>query len=313
MSYYQNVAQNGLAACQAPERLDPCSSDLANMPPADGVVLLDAIPGIAFSDLTALDASVVNEQNLRAQDPTLDMYAAKNGYNPSGSSSYSSAFIDKYTTAQGVREDRLIAESQDLLNQTAQGKGQYSNDSPMPVGRDSARIWEADLDLMSHTKDAHPLISPDHPDGGAPQVVYSVRVPSASPAGNETWDPRKGGFSAATFRSIAAIRAPSLHITDDSITGIDWSSSNTATVSNVGGVRSPLLIMSMTGHYWIVPSEMYYDAATSASDKTLVYVKGATHGLTPCTPCAKTPGEFGDTVSEIFNYLSQWATQRFGA
>src|ERR1700744_839945 len=65
MSYYQNVAQNGLAACQAPARLDPCGNDLAHLPPADGVVLLDAIPGIAFSDLTQLDPSVVNESNLR--------------------------------------------------------------------------------------------------------------------------------------------------------------------------------------------------------------------------------------------------------
>ena len=73
MSYYQNVAQNGLGACQAPQRLDPCSGDLAHLPAADGVVLLDAIPGIAFSDLTALDASVTDEQNLTARDASLDM------------------------------------------------------------------------------------------------------------------------------------------------------------------------------------------------------------------------------------------------
>ncbi len=312
MSYYQNVAQHGLTACQAPERLDPCGDDLANMPPADGVVLLDAIPGIAFSDLTALDGSVVTETNLRTRDESLDMFAPRNGYDPAASSDYSAAFVDRYTTAQGLREDRLIAEAQSLQDQVARGTGQYSDDAPMTVGRDDARIWEADLDLISHTTSEFPVISPGHPDGGAPQVVHSVRVPSASPSSNEEWDPRKGGFSASSFLSVGAIRAPNLKITADSITGVDWASSNTATVSNVGGIRSPLLVMSMTGHYWIVPSEMYYDTARTA-DKTLVYVEGASHGLTPCKPCATTPGEFGDTVTEIFDYMGNWATQRFAA
>ena len=89
-------------------------------------------------------------------------------------------------------------------------------------------------------------------------------------------------------------------------------SSNTATVNNVRGITKPLLIMSMTGHYFLVPSEMYYGNATRTSDKTLVFVEGATHGFTPCTACATTPGEFGDTVAETFNYVSNWLTQRFG-
>jgi hypothetical protein len=313
MSYYQNVAQNGLAACQAAERVDPCDDDLANLPPADGVVLLDSIPGIAFSDLTALDGSVVDEKNLRVRDESRDMFAAQNGYNPDGTSDYSAAFIDRYTKAQGAREGRLIAQAQSARKQIDRGAGQFSNDAPMPVGRDDARIWEADLNLMSHTKGRYPLISPEHPDGSAPQVIRSVRVSSADPSDNAEWDSRKGGFSVDSFLSVGAIKAPALRITDDSITGIDWASSNTATVSNVGGIHSPMLIMSMTGHYWLVPSEMYYDAATHASSKTLVYVEGASHGLTPCSACATTPGEFGDTVTEIFDYLTTWTHQHFAS
>jgi hypothetical protein len=313
MSYYQNVAQNGLAACQATERLDPCGDDLANLPPADGIVLLDAIPGIAFSDLTALDGSVVNEKNLRVRDESRDMFAAQNGYNPDGSSDYSTAFVNRYTEAQSAREDRLIAQAQAARTRLDRGAGQFSNDAPMPVGRDDARIWEADLNLISHTKGKYPLISPDHPDGSAPQLVHSVRVPSADPSANAEWDSRKGGFSVDSFLSVGAIKAPALRITDDSITGIDWASSNTATVSNVSGVRSPMLIMSMTGHYWLVPSEMYYEAATHASSKTLVFVEGASHGLTPCGACASTPGQFGDTVTEIFDYLTNWTHEHFAS
>ncbi len=312
MAYYQNVAQNGLAACAGAARLDPCGEDLAGLPAADGVVLLDAIPGIAFSDLTALDASVTNERNLRARDGSLDMFAARNGYNAQGDSAYGQTFIDHYLAGQASREDGLIGDAQNLTRQIAAGKGQYSDDAPMPVGRDSARLWEADTALLSHTRGKYPLLSPQHPDGGAPQVVHSVRVPSADSESNEVWDSSKGGFSANTFLSVGAIRAPHPYITADSISGIDWSSTNTATVNNVKGIGSPLLIMSMTGHYWLVPSEMYYNAATHAKNRRLVFVEGATHGFTPCTACATTPGEFGDTVAETFDYVSSWLTQNYG-
>ncbi|MCF3961084.1 hypothetical protein [Streptomyces fuscigenes] len=313
MSYYQNVAQNGLAACQAAERLDPCGDDLGDMPPADGVVLLDAIPGIAFSDLTALDASVTDENDLRVRDESLDMFAGRNGYLANGPSAYSQTFINHYLAGQAQRENHLIGQAQKTGRQIGNGNGQYSNAAPMPVGRDSARLWEADPGLLSHTKGKYPVISPQHPGGGAPQVVRSVRVPSADPDDNETWDSSKGGFTNSSFLSVGAIRATNPKITADSISGIDWASSNTATVDNVKGIHSPLLIMSMTGHYWLVPSEMYYDNAVHAKSKQLVFVKGATHGFTPCTACAKTPGAFGDTVAETFNYVSSWLQKNYGA
>lgn len=41
-------------------------------------------------------------------------------------------------------------------------------------------------------------------------------------------------------------------------------------------------------------------------------VEGATHGFTPCTACAKTPGGFGDTVGETFGYASDWLHKNYG-
>jgi hypothetical protein len=41
MAWYQNVAENGLAACQAPARLNPCGNNLAGLPPADRVGCLN--------------------------------------------------------------------------------------------------------------------------------------------------------------------------------------------------------------------------------------------------------------------------------
>jgi hypothetical protein len=309
---YAAVAQNGVATCEAKERLDPCTSALANLPPADGVVLLDSIPG-ALSGLSTLDPSVVDEANVRKTNPALDMFSAANGYNPSGSSAYSTAFINKYTKAQGARMNRLITKAQTLLGKATAGTGQYTDDAPMLVGKVNARLWQADLSLLSHTKGKFPLISPQYPNGSAPQVVRSVRVASADETADDQWDQTDGGFTASSFLSTAALRAPDFTATADSISGVDWGSSNTSTILNVKGIRSPLLIMAMTGHYWVVPSEMYYDAATSTTSKTLVFVEGASHGLTPCTACATTPGEFGDTVSEIFNYMANWAAAHYGS
>jgi hypothetical protein len=312
VAYYQNVAENGIATCQAPQRLDPCGSDLADMPPADGVILLDSIPG-ALSGLSTLDPTVVDENNLHIRNASLDMFSPQNGYNPNGSSNYSTAFLNRYTKAQGARMNRLIKKAQHLLKLVKEGKGQYSDDAPMLVGAVNARPWEADLALLSHTMGTWPLISPEHPYGSAPQVIHSVRVTSADPVANTQWDQTDGGYTASTFMSTGALRAPDFRVTADSITGVDWGSSNTSTILNVRGIKSPLLIMAMTGHYWVVPSEMYYNAAKSSSSKTLAFVEGASHGLTPCTACAKRPGEFGDTVSEIFNYITRWANHHYGS
>ena len=43
MSTYQNIAENGLKACQGSEKIVKCSDSLAGLPAADGIMLLDAL------------------------------------------------------------------------------------------------------------------------------------------------------------------------------------------------------------------------------------------------------------------------------
>jgi hypothetical protein len=314
MSFYQNVAEHGLSACQAAARLDPCGSDLAGLPPADGVVILDGVPGIAFDRLIDLDASITNENNLNVRDPALDMYNPANGYNPDGSSHYSQAFINGYTKAQGAREAKIVSEAEHLQRQVAAGKGQFSDDAPLTVGRDVAELAEADLGVLYRTKGKYPVISPAHPDGGTPQIVYSIRPVTASKSADLTLASGGGQYTASTYLSTSAIKAPDLHITSDSISGVDWSSTNTATVDNVRGITTPLLIVGLTASQDIDPvqQEMYYENAGTAN-KTLVYVYGATHGLTPCANCAQPASAYGDTVSEIFDYMASWLGQNFSS
>ena len=70
--------------------------------------------------------------------------------------------------------------------------------------------------------------------------------------------------SVKAFLSTHAIRTTSDYfITEDDIEGIDWNSSNTATPANLEGVHVPILIMGMTGYYWMVATEIFYDHAAS--------------------------------------------------
>ena len=318
MAWYQNVAENGVAACQDPARLNPCGNNLAGLPPADGVVMLDSIPGQAFSNMQAWDASVLNPDGLTShRNPSLYLFDPKNGYNtdPNQSSTYSRAFINRYTRAEADREADLVNMAQQLQQQIASGQGDFSDDMPFPVGHDAARISTQDTSLISRTKGKYPLITPTSPNGTV-QVINSVRVPSASvvlstPQANDSWAGSGKNFTVKTFMSISAINAPHYRLTADSIEGVDWSSSNTSTVSNVAGITAPLLIMSMTAHYWVVPSEMYYLAATKSRSKTLAYVYGAIHTFTPCTVCGIPADQIGDTVAETFNYVANWLQTMF--
>jgi hypothetical protein len=326
-AYYQNVAENGVAACQGTTSLDPCTDvNLAGLPAADGVVLLDSIPGLAFADLTAWDPSVQPDGLSKFQNPALYLFNPANGWNSNleVSSTYSQGFIDRYTQAQADREAFLVGVAQQLQKQIADGNAAFTNDLPFPVGgHDKANIFSTDSNLLSHTQGQYTLLTPSTCTvntlncNGTVQPINTVRNPAAggslasTPATNDAWSPNFA-FSVQTFMSIVAIRAPNFRLTADNITGVDWTSSNTATVANMAGIHAPVLIMSMTAHYWMVPSELYYLAATKSSSRTLAYVYGATHEFVPCTTGCPTPlGPFGDTVDETFTYVANWLAAKF--
>jgi hypothetical protein len=143
------------------------------------------------------------------------------------------------------------------------------------------------------------------------EVPQSVRVAAAEPARNWSYAGGVTTYTLDSFMSFGAIRATDdFLVTEDSIEGVIWESSNAATPSNITGVRAPTLIAAMGAHYFIAPSEMYYQRSPSA-DKTMVVVEGATHGFQPCRPCERTPGEFGDTMKTLFDYTAEWLRARF--
>lgn len=320
MPFYQNVAENGAAAAQVSGRYAQGTDELAGLPAADGLVLLDAHHGYAANTLTSMDPAVVDEDHPNDIDPTLDVFNPHNGYDVAGSP-YSEDFRRRYFRAQANRMRRLTERAQARLGLIEVGHGLYPDDEPFPLARGQARIWQLDPSLVAHTKRAYPIL---RPDGSIEvDVPRSVRVAGVTPGSggapsltarqNASWAQGAIAYTVRSWLSSNAIGVDpeQYSITDTEIRGIDWQSSNTSTPANLESVRAPLLLMAMTGHYWMVPGEIFFDHAAS-QDKTLVFVDGASHNITPCNACEEFPGQYGDTVKTTFDYVASWVRERFG-
>ncbi len=311
MTAYQNIAENGLKACQGPEKIYKCSPDrLSGLIPADGVMLLDSNWGISAAVLFSINPAIVNEKDGQTLNPELDMYNPANGFNPDGSA-YSEEFIQKFLSAEGKRNNRLIQTALDRLTAIDAGKGTYTDNEPFIVpgaAPGSVNLIAQDIRLMSRTRKAWPLL---HPDGTiSTQVIHSVRVPENQKSLTGSF---KSGALQATVREFLNMYA--VRVTDDygydedSVHGIDWSSSYSNVPGNIDGVTVPTLVMGMTGDWNFLASETIYENAKSA-DKTLVFVEGAGPSCDTCKKCEKNPGQFGDTQKTTYDYVDKWLSQK---
>src|SRR5262249_14001772 len=91
-SFYQAVAEKGPAYCQGPGKIVECGNSLAGLPKADGIVFMDAHPGVSVNGLRSINPAVTDESDSRRIDPALDPFSIKNGYSPGGPSHYSDDF-----------------------------------------------------------------------------------------------------------------------------------------------------------------------------------------------------------------------------
>jgi hypothetical protein len=66
----------------------------------------------------------------------------------------------------------------------------------------------------------------------------------------------------------------------------------------------------MGGHYFIRDNEIHYELS-GAKDKDFVVVEGAEHGQTPCVRCESTPGQYGNSVKNFYDYARDWINKRF--
>ena len=309
-TFYQAVAENGPSYCQGARKLIACGDDLAGLPPADGLILVDAHPGNSVNGIRSLnaavtnDAAIVNDGQRARIDPDLDPFNPRNGYNPKGASAYSEAFKKRYFAAQAARMNRLIDLAVAKSSEMKKGVYAYPDDDAFIVVKGSTgRLLEMDSSIHHATVGPQKLLKND----GAivRQIVESVRPPNPGLAEQDRTF--TGGARLLTIRSFLsanAIRAT------DSMDDIDWCSSNNSTPCALRAISIPLLVTAMGGHYFVRDNEIHYDVAKSR-DKDFVIIEGATHGQTPCLACERSPGQYSNTVRNFFDYVGNWINQRF--
>lgn len=314
MSFYQAVAENGIAYCQDPQRIYKCDDTLAGLPKADGIILWDSHPGNGINAVRSLNPAVTNDAEIIASyaapkmDPALDPFNPANGYNPDGESHYSDAFKDKYFRAQSTRMNNLIDIALGKLKQIEAGTYRYPDDDAFIIPRaDASRLFSMDLSIDNGSLKPSRLIR----NNGTIEdccIVNSVRTAGQSPDANkEFW----GGTIFLSLRSFLTVRSiRSTH----SMHEIDWCSSNNSAPCSLQKVSVPLLVVAMGGHYFIRDGEVIHDMAAS-KDKEFIVVEGATHGGTPCTDCMpagqKYDGRYDNAVKNNFDYLAKWINARF--
>lgn len=302
VTWYQNVAEHGPAACQGPEKLYPCDGKgLTGLAKPDGIIILDSTLG-AFHEMSAVDPAVDGDKRIAS----LDMFSAANGYDTTAKQAkYSPEFAKRFYAAQSARNASIVDNAVARLNALKQGNGQFSDDEPLLIrgmGEDAAgaRLYQPDPSFAAHTKKPHTLLKAD---GTQPeQIVNSVRPPTGQQFAIQLNSLRVMNTNSTVrlFLAHSAIRTkPDFAITADDIVGVDWASAVNSTPANAEGISVPALVLSNTCHYLMVPDEIIFDHLGS-KDKTLVFDEGSTHLFVPCKP------EYGDTVKRAFDYVDNW-------
>jgi hypothetical protein len=304
MAFYANVAANGPAACDGPEKIYPCpKAGLSRLAKPDGVILLDPPTG-AFHAMSSIDPAVRSDSTARIA--SLDMFAPANGFDPATKAAkYPAQFARRFFQAQAARNSRIVSRALARLKAIEQGHGRFKDDEPflvpgMGVNAAGARPYQTDpSDFLAHTREAHLLLEPHGKT--AEVIVRSVRPPMGLYAGRlDTLDTMSQDTTVRRFLANYAIRTrPGYAITADDIQGVDWSSAVDSAPANARGIAVPALIMVMTCHYFVVSGEIIYDQLAS-KDKTYAAVEGATHMFKPCRP------EYGNTVKRTFDFMASW-------
>ena len=312
MSAYQSVAENGASIFQGPEKLIKCSN-IGNLTPADGVMLLDSNYGNGVMTLFSLDPAVVSEDNGMNLNPEFDLFDPAHGYRPAGAT-YSDEFIRKFLKAQGERNNRLIDAALERLEAIESGRGKYVDDEPfiVPAGALFAfnnRLFPQDTRLLSRTQKAWSLI---HPDGSiTEQIIPCVRKPRNLESFSSVYHKSAIVSTVRAFLNCYAVRTTEDYgYNEDSLYGIDYQSSYSCTPGNIVHVSSPLLVMGMTGGYEFLAAEIIYEMANKAKDKTIAFVEGATHVFTTATDAEEYPGQYGDAMKTTFDYVDQWLSEK---
>lgn len=308
MSFYQNFAENGSEVAQSDDLLFPAPDDLEEQPAADGVLILDGVLGTGPGGgsqpegLLEIDPRIENNDP-QSRNPDLDVYAEENKFAPDGEADYTEDFLADVFSAQAARMDQLIKEARATTDQIEAGNGNFPDDDQFLAAGLNTPVADLDSDLLAHTSGEWPLLSADG-SVSVQQVPYIG--PTPEPDSEVTFADDSLSTTVKRFLSTNAIRTTDEYrITEDSIEGLDYSSTAAEAPGNLEGVSVPLLIMGFAGdRNYNVHCEIMMNHAGS-SDKSLLFIEGAGHGFEPLDD------QYGDTASLIFDTIDEWTAERF--
>ena len=312
MSAYQAVAENGPSIFQGPEMIYPWDG-VEDLIPADGIMLLDSNWGNSVMQLFSLDPAVENEQSGKMLDPSLDLFNPENGFDPAGSV-YSQEFIKRFQRAQSIRNNTILDFALNRLLLLEEGKGNFSDDEPLFIpgsaqGFFNNKLYAQDVRLFSHTRKPYLLL---HPDGSrTTEIIKSLRGPENPKSFTDSFWEGARILSIRTYLSSYAVRTDlDYGFDEDHVWGIDWSSTYSSPVGNMEYVKVPTLVMGMTAGWEFLASETIFEHA-AAPDKSIAFIKGATHKFTPARHLEAFPGQYGDTIRTLHDYIKEWISERF--
>lgn len=307
VAYYQALAERGNAVFKGASALsgfkgffDKTGGE-RRLPPADGIVMVNPSSGIGASVMFRLDGSVVNEET-GSRDPSLDMYAAANGFDAArGVASYSPEFLRRYRAAQCDRMNRLIEASTQRMAAVKAGRARFIDDELGATVGLRANPAYVDRSLAASTRGQY-LILPDR----VVTTIVNDRTVANLAQRNRGID--EAARTDASFLSYRAVRCN--RFDPDAVTagehGLDTTSSNNVTYDNMASVSVPTLILQGTADNTIVHltvAELIFNS-TRAGDKSLWYVKGMTHGITALSP------SHGDVSAITADAISGWIDTR---
>jgi hypothetical protein len=300
LSFYQAVAENGVAFCQDPKKLSACSDKLAGLPPADGVMFPDAHPGLGVMDLRMLNPSITSDGVKLHINPGLDPYDPKNGFNPNGPSNYSPEFKERYFKAQAQVMEELITKAQKIRERV---KGGEITDPAADRVAILGFSFTSRLPIECRTREPRRLLRNDG------SIVTEVITSVATPGGAEPMPMMSPRLGVSAGTSAHFLSRMSVHARN-SMTDVDYCSANNITVCNTRSINVPVLFIPAGAGDFLDGEELMFENS-SAQDKEYIVVEGALHGGQPCKQCEKTPGQFSNSEKNMYDYMRDWINKRF--
>lgn len=236
----------------------PVKLPKADLPVADGLILISPHPGQGKLLMNCIDPSVTDEDDATSIDITLSPFSPKNGFRkPPESSDYSEEFITRYREAQRERvaridewakaavKKRIAAKEALYLGEITPQNMVISNHVPIKT------IWRTDADLR----------------------CFDLSIEPTDRGYGSLWGPNP---FVSNLGSIGFART----VTPDSWLST-WSgiSSNATLEETIKGVSQPTFMLRFSGDNSVFPSEVdTIFKASSAEDKVIHVCPGNHHG-----------------------------------